>query len=170
MRSNTGWRRQVRKQFPTAERLREAFNYNQETGEFTWRVRPTTSIRVGDVAGSVSGNYITIMLDGKSMLAHRMAVAYMTGEWPPRSQIIDHRDGPSNAWSNIRSASHGQNGINRRLAKNNVTRVKGVRRRKNGRYQARLHDVTLGMFDTAQEASNAYVAAARKIHGEFAHG
>lgn len=172
MRSNTGWRAAVLKtQLPTPERLREVFHYDPGTGVFTWRISPNTRAPVGSVAGTRAGNYIALCFEGKRMSAHRAAVAYVTGQWPTPDQHIDHRDcnGAHNAWANLRVASAGQNSINKRVSSSNALGVKGVRRLRGGRYQARLHGKGLGTFDTAEEAGAAYVAAARAIHGEFAH-
>jgi hypothetical protein len=96
----------------------------------------------------------------------------MTGEWC--SVMIDHRDGnPSNnRWSNLRRATVSQNNANRRLHRNNKCGFKGVVQNHIGRWVASIYKNGqrhhLGCFATAQEAHAAYVAAARKLFGEFA--
>ena len=95
----------------------------------------------------------------------------MTGEWG--RPAIDHRDGNStnNRWSNLRRATPSQNNANRRRPRHNTSGYKGVYFRwgfwracikRNGRR------IYLGVFATPEEAHAAYVAAARKLFGEFA--
>lgn len=97
----------------------------------------------------------------------------MTGEWPQVE--IDHRDGdPSNnRWLNLRPATHQQNLCNTRLRSDNTTGAKGVVfDKRNGRYRARIYlnkrHVSLGGYDTLEQASAVYAEAARKHFGEFA--
>jgi len=87
--------------------------------------------------------------------------------------VIDHRDGdPSNnRWNNLRRATPSQNNANRRLQQNNAWGLKGVSRHRSRwrasiRKDRRTHH--LGVFSTPQAAHAAYVAAARKLFGEFA--
>ena len=92
----------------------------------------------------------------------------------PRGQAVDHKNGDSldNRRSNLRPASHAQNMQNVGITKANTSGYKGVnwnsdaskwhaRIRVNGK---RLH---LGLFDAAEDAHAAYVAAAEMHHGEF---
>lgn len=157
----------------TAERLREALNYDPATGIFIWRIP-----RGGQFAGVEAGTlhvkgYITIYVDNWAYLAHRLAWLYVTGEWPP--QHIDHRDTDraNNRWTNLRLATNGQNLSNRGRQANNTSGFKGVGLdKRNGRWSATIQvdgkQMRLGKFDTASEAHAAYAVAARKHRGEFA--
>jgi HNH endonuclease len=157
----------------TRARLHDLLHYDPETGEFRWQERVTRSIRVGDIAGLVDAEgYRLITIQGRAYRAHHLAWLYMTGEWC--SVIIDHRDGnPSNnCWDNLRRATVSQNNANRRMHRNNKCGYKGVVRNPWGRFWATIHRdgrrLHLGTFTTAQDAHAAYVAAARKLFGEFA--
>jgi hypothetical protein len=110
-----------------------------------------------------------IGLDGRQYLAHRLAFFYMTGEWPPHQ--IDHidRDPANNRWPNLRPATQGQNNVNK-VAKRTCDLPRGVTPNGSG-YAARIKknrvSYHLGTFRTPQEAHQAYLDAATKIHGEF---
>ena len=91
-------------------------------------------------------------------------------------QSVDHKNGDSldNRRSNLRVASQTQNMQNVGVTKSNTSGYKGVnwnmaaskwhaRIRVDGK---RLH---LGLFESAEDAHAAYVAAAKKYHGEFAN-
>jgi hypothetical protein len=90
----------------------------------------------------------------------------------PKGMSIDHVDGNTNNnnLSNLRLAdSFGQN-QNRGNFRNNTSGYKGVRQegikfRAKVRANGVLHD--LGLFPTAEEASQAYQNAAKDLHGEF---
>ena len=80
----------------TCARLRELLHYDPETGEWT-RLASIVSgkgcvrHRVGDRAGWRSGGgYNYIGVDGGVYKTNRLAVLYMTGEWP--QGYVDHRD------------------------------------------------------------------------------
>ena len=97
----------------------------------------------------------------------------MTGEWP--ADCVDHRDVDklNNRWENLRAACHSENGTNRKLFPNNTSGYKGVSWHKRmGKFQAHISknrvDRYLGTFDDAESASEAYVKASEKYHGEFA--
>ena len=83
-------------------------------------------------------------------------------------------DDPSdNRLENLREATPTQNNYNRAIQRNSRSGFKGVYRRKDtGKYQACIRvdktPLILGYFDTPEEASRAYEAAAVKYHGEFA--
>lgn len=173
----------VRK-LPSAEYLKECFDYNPATGELTWRERPrshfvsdaawrTINARcAGKPAGTPTKNgYYALQLDGqKNLRRARIIWKMMTGNDPVE---VDHRDtNPSNdRWSNLREADRQGNTRNTHVRKTNKTGFKGVYRHKN-RFRAVIRvngrGVHLGLFDTPELAHAAYEEAARVHHGDFA--
>jgi hypothetical protein len=155
-------------------RLRGLLEYDSATGEFRWLKRASRSIHVGDLAGNLdaSSGYRDITIEGRSYRAHQLAWLYMTGKWC--AGAIDHRDrNPSNnRWDNLRRATVSQNNANRRRHKNNACGFKGVTPIPSGRWRASIYKNRrrrhLGIFATPEAAHAAYVAAARKLFGEFA--
>jgi hypothetical protein len=151
----------------TRARLRELLHYDRDTGEFRWRERIGDEVALGHAAGCVR-----ICILGRTYRAHQLAWLYMTGRWG--RPLIDHRDGDAtnNRWANLRRATASENGANSRC-RDNISGYKGVVLcRGSGRWRAsvckdgqRRH---LGMFATPEAAHAAYVAAARKLFGEFA--
>lgn len=159
----------------THERLLELLHYEPESGVFTWRIAPRYRIYVGERAGNENRSrpeqpYRQIMLAGKNYRTGRLAWLYMTGAWPEKE--IDHRNGNplDDAWTNLRLATSTQNKANQKLRCDNKTGFKGVHRRRQ-RFYARANIGGkyrhLGMFSTAEEASDAYKAATLAIHGEY---
>lgn len=66
----------------TAARLRELLNYDELTGNFTWR-HPGKKRRLDRPAGCVKAlGYIVIRVDGVLLRAHRLAWLYVHGKWP----------------------------------------------------------------------------------------
>ena len=159
----------------TAKRLQEALNYNSETGVFVWLIwRGYGAPAAGSIAGSFDAKgYLTIQIDGRHYKAHRLAVLYMTGEWPIHE--VDHwnTDKADNRWKNIREATHAQNQMNRPRQRNNKSGFKGVswdaqmkRWRAYIGSNSRHHH--LGFFDTPEAAHAAYVTVAKNKFGKFA--
>src|SRR4051812_39079307 len=57
----------------TAERVRELFSYDPETGVFRHLRTPwNRRVQAGDAAGFASGPYWTIYADGRTYKAHRL--------------------------------------------------------------------------------------------------
>lgn len=147
--------------------------YDPETGVFTWRVRPSNRVRVGDVAGHLGNmGYLQIRVDRVLYQSHRLAWLYVTGEWPPR--LVDHRDlnRTNNRFDNLRLATDGENSINGPMRRHNETGFKGVGFHKQaGRYRARIRvgnkERHLGLFDTPEAAHDAYCRASAELHGDF---
>jgi hypothetical protein len=158
----------------SVERVRELLDYNQETGVFRWRVHRSRGAKRGQVAGSVDKKgYILLGIDGRNYPAHRVAWAYVYGEWP--SSDLDHRDldKANNAITNLRVASRSDNMGNTAAHVDNSTRVKGVcfDRRRGQFYASICKDGVrrfLGYFSNANEAGRAYERAANAAFGEFA--
>jgi len=157
----------------TQERLKEALDYNPETGVFIWKIDPAYYIKKGSIAGGLisTTGYRKIIIDKKMYLAHRLAWLYVTGEQPPSQ--IDHinRIVDDNRFSNLRACTYSQNGANRRIQSNNKSGYKGVDRNR-GKWRARGKKdgkvYHLGLFDTVEEACSAYRDFAVFAHGEFA--
>lgn len=154
----------------TAERLRQLLHYDPETGVFT------RLVALGGRSGPVGSRceclspagYVQIGVDRRTYPAHRLAWLYMTGAWPPNE--VDHINGvrADNRWTNLRQATRSQNRANSRASYANRSGYKGVCRARCGRWRASLRGERLGLFDTPEEASRAYFAAAQELYGEFA--
>jgi len=155
--------------------LKEILTYDQESGIFTWNIKPSNNIPKGSVAGSCKGGYWEIRYRDKKFLAHRLAWFYVYGIWP--DGMIDHKDlNPSNnRIDNLRIATYGQNNVNRPVSKNNKLGVRGVYYAPHAKkYGARAvlnkkHNF-LGYHDTIEQASAAYQKFAKANHGEFYSG
>jgi len=127
----------------------------------------------GSVAGSCDGHgHILIRIDGFIYRAHRLAWLIMTGSSP--KILIDHINGdPSdNRWSNLRLATKSENGCNSKVRSHNRSGIKGVRRLKSGKWNARIVlsgvETNIGSFLTIEEARAAYAEKAASLHGQFA--
>lgn len=125
---------------------------------------------MGDVAGKAGRAYILIQIWGKKYRAHRLAWFYVTGRWP--TKIIDHEDndGLNNRWLNLREATRSQNGANSRGRRPGL---KGAYwHKKSNRWfsviAANGARSFLGYFANEREAHEAYVRAAKEVHGQFA--
>lgn len=154
------------------ERLRQLLQYDPDSGQF---IRLTShhsnrAWRAGTSAGYLHPNgYVLISIDNTNYVAHRLARFYVTGEWPAGQ--VDHVDGnrANNRWANLRDVPASVNSQNRRrAARHNKTGFLGVCKHKDGRFQAGIEvngqSKHLGLFDTAEEAHTAYVAAKRQLH------
>lgn len=156
----------------TQERLKELLHYDPETGVFTWKVG-RGGIRKGQPAGTLAGDYIQISVDRQLIRAHRLAWLYMTGAFPKHN--VDHENtiGTDNCWTNLRAATHAENGLNRGAQSNNSSGAKNVSRHSGGAWVARIQVggtyKHLGSFPTIIAAAEAAAAARRQHHGEFAN-
>lgn len=157
-------------------RLRAAVSYDPASGMFTALVRRNGRGRTqpGEAIGKADAyGYVRFSFEGKDHKAHRIAWLMMTGEWPTTG--IDHidTDRSNNRWANLRAADQVQNSANASRSKRNTTGFKGVSWDKSrGRYVAHIchqrRQKWLGHFDDPAEAHAAYVAAAKRLFGEFA--
>ena len=146
--------------------------YDPATGDLWWKV-PGKGRVLSRPAGNLAPNgYRYVRVSGKLELAHRLAWLLMKGEWP--DDEIDHENTNSadNRWLNLRPADSSKNKCNTRISSRNSTGFKGVSRTENGRWRASIAingvSKSLGRFDSPEAAHAAYVAAAERLHGEFA--
>lgn len=156
------------------ERLCAVLSYDAGTGELRWRLRTSNRVRVGDLAGQVDRHgHRMINVDGLRYMAHRLAWFHYYGRWPENE--IDHQNliSGDNRIDNLREATHTENVRNCVRRRNNKTGFKGVGRHSQAphRFQAQItvdgRPIYLGLFDTPEQAHDAYVAASAKYHGEF---
>lgn len=149
------------------DRLRSLLHYDPETGAFTRLVGP----RKGRQAGTPHPEgYTVISVDGVRYLAHRLAVFYVSGEWP--DALVDHKNrrrGDTRA-TNLRPANSVQNSLNADRATRDLPR--GVFRRRGGRFRAVTtrrdqpkRSIHIGTYDTAEEAAKAWRSYMIQHHG-----
>lgn len=153
--------------------LKELLVYEPDTGLFRWAVSRKKA-SAGKVAGSIMDTgHVRIETGGVRYLAHRLAWLYMTGDWP--AGWVDHKDGDpgNNQWQNLRLASPTQNNWNRKPNASGLKGVSYVPRRKKWRAQIRVDGKKkeIGVFQTPEEAHDAYCREAEKLHGKwYRHG
>lgn len=152
--------------------ITDQLHYDPETGKLTWKVSKS-GVTVGMEAGSLNKNgYVHIRVMGKNYQAHRLIWLYVTGKLPTKH--IDHINGikNDNRWCNLREVSIYENNLNVGKQSNNTSGYKGVSFYKKHKKWAAICSVKgkqnfLGFFNTALDASKAYIDFAKKHHGEF---
>lgn len=150
-------------------KLESLFSYDPETG--------ILSRYNGQEAGWKNGQgYREVQIGKRTYQVSWVIWAIIKGKCPKRGMEIDHKNliKDDNRWGNLRKATHGQNQANSLAYKNNSSGLKGVGKpdKKNGKFypyiQYKKKRIRLGGFCTALEAHEAYAAAAKKYHQEFA--
>jgi hypothetical protein len=134
----------------------QLLHYDPVTGVFT-RVRSVRGQRSS--VGSVRPDgYLSICVDYRSYLAHRLVWLYMHGVFPEYQ--IDHFNGDrlDNRIANLRQVTNKQNCENSKLYSRNKTGARGVRLDpRTGRYVVRIRhfgeDIHIGVRDTVEQAS-----------------
>ena len=155
----------------TPETLRQLLDYNAETGELTWRHRPTEffpSVRVANSWNARYANASAFTSDdgrgyrqgaifGKMFRAHRVVWALVTGKWP--NGEIDHLNGQraDNRWTNLRDVSRSINNRNTKRHSHNTSGYSGVFfHEKTGRWRASIKadqkQIHLGCFGSKEDA------------------
>ncbi|QDH47389.1 HNH homing endonuclease [Salmonella phage vB_SenS_SB9] len=155
------------------EEYQSKFDYDPETGIFTWN----SGSRRGKPAGGHNDSGISLSMGSKGKYkAHRVAWLYMTGE-DPGDLLIDHKDQDpwNNKWNNLRKATNKENSSNSSGWENKSTGVKGIYKRTEGKFEARIRAngkrINVGTFGSLEEAESAIREAREKVCGEFTnHG
>lgn len=169
----------------TQERLSQLFDYDPETGLFIWKQRPLSdfaNLRAmnswnarysGMVAGGTDTHgYVQIKINRHLFLAHQLAWLFIHGKWP--NSVIDHinNNRKDNRIINLREATLNGNATNSKTRKDNTSGMKGVSFHKRiKKWQAQISCkrkyISLGYYDTPEEAYAAYCKAAADLHGDF---
>jgi hypothetical protein len=151
----------------TAERLREVLDYDPETGVFTWLVRTGVRIKVGDRAGTLSGGYRIINVDGIAYRAARLAWLHVTGNWPRNEIDHDNRRRDDDRWENLKDKTSAEQKHNRGRHTANTSGFAGVgfyKPKNKWRARVMVNGKTRTAYcDTKEEA----VAARDKIRAEL---
>lgn len=163
----------------THKRLLELIDYNPETGIAFWKITRggrRAGGRVGTIAhGSKRSKpyrYFACAEHGprKIPFSH-MVNFYMTGRWPKAEMDHVHGDTLDDRWLELRPSTREQNEANRGARRHNKLGIKGVWRRKDGKYRSAIHRrgkrEDLGIFDTERAAAAAYLAKAKAFDGKF---
>jgi hypothetical protein len=154
----------------SAERLRELLDYDPETGVFTWKKTNGNRRLAGSVAGGRqdSAGYLRGGIDGRVYFAHRLAWLHFHGEWP--KGIIDHINGDrtDNRIANLRDVSQTVNLQNQRKARGRSGLMGAswveLRKKWTARIKIDKKVISLGSYQTAEEAHRVYMEAKRRLH------
>jgi hypothetical protein len=148
--------------------LRDIFDYCKETGRLLWKPRPR--VFAGQPAGCANANgYVRIRLNQSNYWAHRLVWYWHSGNWP--KEEIDHINGrrDDNRIENLRTASrpeNRQNTISKKQRKGGLAGASFCSY--TNRWRATIakngKKVSLGRFDTAEEAHEAYLKAKAELH------
>ena len=150
--------------------IKDYLSYDPVSGLFT-RLKNVSNCKAGSIAGcSDKKGYVQLKFNGKCYKAHRLAWYFTYGEMPVYA--IDHKNEikDDNRISNLRLDINRENEHNKsKLKVNNTSGYVGVHwHKKMKKWAARImvkgKREVLGYYDTAEEASLAYLARKRELH------
>ncbi len=159
---------------PPVSYLNSVLNYDEKSGEFTWKPRLESDFstkcqfvswsnrfagkKAGTVVSKKKKSYLKININGRNYYAHRIAWAILSGNWP--EDEIDHVNGNSldNSKDNLRQVTRKENCRNVSLMPNSASGYCGVNwHEPSGKWRARVKvdgkENYLGLFDDPQEAA-----------------
>lgn len=162
------------------ERLKELIRLDADTGRLFWIKDRRTGRGAGRVvasAGSEVGylddkGYRVTCVDYVDLPCHRIAFALANGRWPGPGLQVDHINGnrSDNRPCNLREATIQQQRMNKGC--HAASGLKGAYAARRGKWTSRImvnrKNVCLGTFPDAESAHEAYKAAAKRLHGEWA--
>lgn len=165
---------------PVIRILQRNLVYSPDTGLLTWKINKRgRRFKAGDEAGytrqSKCTSYRMLNICGEKIFAHIAAWAMYYDEWPINE--IDHEDGNglNNAILNLRDVTHAVNVQNQRMHSNNKSGSSGVRwfegsQKWRTEIKSNGRTVHLGLFNTIEEASQAYQKAKESLGYHHLHG
>lgn len=159
---------------PPVSYLKSVLDYDEETGDFTWKPRIESDFstkcqfvswsnrfagkKAGTIVTKKRKSYLKINLGGKNYYAHRIAYAILNDCWPENE--IDHINGNSldNSKTNLRRVTRKENCRNVSLIPNSTSGYCGVNwHEPSGKWRARVKidgkENYIGLFDDPQEAA-----------------
>ncbi len=154
----------------TYEEANHLLRYDPDTGKLYWRIyKKGRNMR--NEAGCINklDNRRSIRIDYKLYRTYRLVWLLHYKKWPTKE--LDHKDGNSlnNKIDNLREATRSQNLGNSKRSLRNKSGFKGVSWNKNAqKYIVEVKHKYVGLFNTAEEAHEAYKKAAIEAFGEFA--
>ncbi len=170
----------------TREMVCQVLDYNKETGLLIWKQRPVSMFGgdnricnswnakyAGKEAGTIHGKgyiYIGILSPFKlRAFAHDLIWFIMTGEWPKAQIDHENKVKTDNRWDNLREATNAENHQNKSIYTNSPFGISGVGKRSDtGKFRARImvnyKEISLGSYDTLEEAVAAREEGKRKYH------
>ena len=143
---------------------------------FLYRTTAAGGEKIGKKAGWLTHcngrPYWKLSIQRKTFYLHHAIFIFHHGYKP---KYLDHIDGDStnNRIENLRSATQSQNIANSGLSSKNTSGYKGVSYRKDtGKWSAQLmknkKHISLGSYETKEEAYQAYIIGAKKYFQDFA--
>ena len=154
----------------TAERVRELFEYDSDSGVLSWKVA-VGKAKTGKQAGClVPDGYVKVGISGCIYAIHRVIWLYVHGHWPRHD--IDHLNGDraDNRLANLRDVTRSVNSQNLKRARvTSKSGLLGVSRHKGRKtFQAQIktsgRSRHIGSYSTPEEAHSAYLDAKREEH------
>jgi len=112
----------------TQKRLKELFNYDPDTGIWTYLKSTTNWIKVGHLAGSINKatGYRQIQINYKTYPSSRLAWLYMKGYFPEHDMDHINRIRSDDRWCNLRHVSRRCNLRNVGITGKNTSGIVGV--------------------------------------------
>lgn len=141
----------------TVDDVSARIRYDATSGFLYWTGIESARRKRGLLRGSKPINICGCMYE-RSHIAWLLS----TGELPPQGMLVDHinADHRDNRLVNLRLVTPLHSARNRRMQRNNTSGYNGVHETRYKRYEARLkvlgENLYLGVFDTAEEAWQAF--------------
>lgn len=159
------------------EELKAVLNYDAETGEFKWRPDAVSgrhakaSREIGTIDPAGRGRFISI--NRFNYASHRLAWLYVHGKWPNGNLIPLNGDYLDARIENLKEISASESARRNRGVARGSSGYRGVSldKRRNkwiATIKINYRQMTVGRFDTKEEASAAYEKARLDAFGQEA--